>query len=126
MKKLFLFLILCFSLSAQVTVTETATLPAADWMGVIVASPTSAATYTTDTALNFCALYHVNTTATLFVIVNIGTATATISNGLGVSLTGTMTIPAGASRLFLLYSGTCINGAVSTFKLQSLGSFSSL
>jgi hypothetical protein len=120
MRKLLFVLIAC-SLYAQTGVTTTAIIPAASLIGVIQAVPPNAtgATYTTDTAANLCH-NQVTMIAQLIAFTNTGLGTITIVGGTGVTIKGTATIAAGASRLFMHW-GTC-----SAWTFQSLGTFTGL
>jgi hypothetical protein len=135
MKKLLVCLLFGLSLlHGQTTVSGSATIPAINLIGGIVVSgvpPTATgATYTTDTAANFCLLLtsgvnvsHV--TSQLIFIANSGSGTVTIAAGTGITIKGTATIAVNSSRLFVLYLGSCASGS-QAWTLQSLGSITPL
>jgi hypothetical protein len=125
---LLLFAISSVSAIAQTTVNGTTNISAANTVGLIFAVPPNAtgATYTTDTAANFCQTFNsfgATVAPQFLVVVNKGSGTITIAGGTGVTISGTATIAVGASRLFMSY-GTC--GTTPSWTLQSLGGISSL
>jgi hypothetical protein len=131
-KRFTIFLALCFSLTAQTTVTGSATI-AADTFSqlVIFAVPPNAtgATYTTDTATAFCGKFlgavFPNTTPRIIIFINTGMGTITVAGGTGVTVKGTATIAINSAREFMVYPTSCVVGSEAV-TLQSMGIFSSL
>jgi hypothetical protein len=126
--KILLVLFAVCNLYAQTNLGGSVSIAASQTLGLILAVPPNAtgASYTLDTASNFCAAFNKrggNTSPILIVIVNKGMGSITIIGGNGVTINGTATVAIGASRLFMSY-GTC--GATPSWTLQSIGGISSL
>lgn len=113
---------------ASNTATDTATLSASQMTGILVGTPTAAATYTTDTAANLCALFPfvANSAANSFnwswVVKNTsaGANTITVAAGTGVTVSGTATAAQNNLRRFQIVLNECRAGKTAAATVYSL------
>jgi hypothetical protein len=98
------------------------TVPAFNMVGITSGALTAAATYTTDTATNLCALFPFVQTLTpgsanyawdWYVRQTGGAFTITVAGGTGVTLVGTGTVAQAAVRHFKIQLTNCTAGAAS-------------
>lgn len=134
--KHFLAVFICsIALYAQTTATNSVTLTSSQMFGVILGTPSSGSTYTLPTAANLCQTIPPvfggmispsvlgNSNPIFFAVVNLSATalnTITVSPGVGITTSGTLSVAANSSRLFFLFPISCVHGS-EAWRLVSLG-----